>query len=117
MNREVPAPFCEGPEGKFLWSTHHETFNTLKNQGYEFEHNYGHGKKNLSTIMAMLMLLAFLVDQVQLLCCQQYKKAKSAVGTFRSLWENMRAISRLIAVKSWEMLYQCIIGEIRVDTS
>ena len=24
VSREAPAPFCEGPEGKFLWSTHHQ---------------------------------------------------------------------------------------------
>ncbi|PJD91453.1 MAG: hypothetical protein CK424_06460 [Legionella sp.] len=42
-----------------------ETFNTLKNQGYNFEHNYGHGYKNLCSVMTMLMMLAFLMDQVQ----------------------------------------------------
>jgi len=36
----------------------------LKNQGYNFEHNYGHGNKYLSTVMAHLMLLAFFVDQI-----------------------------------------------------
>ena len=29
-----------------------ETFNTLKNQGYQLEHNFGHGTKNLSTVFA-----------------------------------------------------------------
>lgn len=47
-----------------------ETFNTLKNQGYHFEHNFGHGKKNLSVVFALLMMLAFLVDQVQQSACR-----------------------------------------------
>ena len=30
------------------WKIENECFNTLKNHGYEIEHNYGHGEKNLS---------------------------------------------------------------------
>ena len=48
--------------GKFRGSTHHETFNTLKNQGYNFEHNYGHGYKNLCSVMTMLISLATFSD-------------------------------------------------------
>jgi hypothetical protein len=29
-----------------------------------FEHNYGHGILNLATVLALLMLLAFTVDQI-----------------------------------------------------
>jgi len=48
--------------GGWAWERiERETFNTLKNQGYNFEHNYGLGK-NLSMVFAMLMILAFLVD-------------------------------------------------------
>ena len=45
--------------GRARWKIENETFNTLKNQGYEFEHNFGHGNKNLSSVFAMLMMLAF----------------------------------------------------------
>lgn len=45
---------------KFPRSTHHETFNTLKNQGYNFEHNYGLGKEYLSMNFVKIMMLAFL---------------------------------------------------------
>ena len=55
--------------GRSRWKIENETFNTLKNLGYNFEHNYGHGKKYLSTILCLLMMLAFLIDQVQEICC------------------------------------------------
>jgi len=58
--------------GRARWKIENETFNTLKNQGYNFEHNYGHGKENLSVVFAMLMMLAFLVDQAQQLACQLF---------------------------------------------
>ena len=41
------------------WKIENETFNTLKNQGYNFEHNYGHGKKHLCNTLAILMMIAF----------------------------------------------------------
>ena len=48
--------------GRARWRIENETFNTLKNQGYSFEHNFGHGEKQLSTVFAYLMMLAFLID-------------------------------------------------------
>ncbi|MEM0994346.1 MAG: hypothetical protein AAGI49_15000 [Bacteroidota bacterium] len=51
--------------GRSRWKIENETFNTLKNQGYNFEHNYGHGKENLCTNLVLLMMLAFFVDQLQ----------------------------------------------------
>ncbi|MEM6965484.1 MAG: hypothetical protein AAF573_12005 [Bacteroidota bacterium] len=35
------------------WKIENETFNTLKNQGYHLEHNYGYGKKYLATNFAI----------------------------------------------------------------
>lgn len=61
--------------GRARWKIENETFNTLKNQGYQFEHNFGHGKQNLSVVLAMLMMLAFLIDQTQQLCCPVFRAA------------------------------------------
>ena len=73
--------------GRARWKIENETFNTLKNQGYNFQHNYSHGYKNLCSVMTMLMMLAFLIDQVQQLCCTVYQKARKHVGTLRGLFE------------------------------
>jgi len=51
--------------GRARWKIENETFNTLKNQGYHFEHNFGHGNQHLSVVFALLMMLAFAVDQAQ----------------------------------------------------
>ena len=61
--------------GRSRWKVENETFNTLKNQGYNFEHNYGHGNKYLSTILAMLMMLAFMIDQIQQHSCPLFNAA------------------------------------------
>ena len=61
--------------GRARWKIENETFNTLKNQNYHFEHNFGHGDKNLSSIFATLMMLAFLIDQVQEVADYSFQKA------------------------------------------
>jgi len=70
--------------GRARWKIENETFNTLKNQGYEFEHNFGHGYKNLSVNFSCLMMLTFLFDQLQELGCKLYQKALKAVNSKRS---------------------------------
>ena len=45
--------------GRARWKIENESFNTLKTKGYNLEHNFGHGKANLSAILATLNLLAF----------------------------------------------------------
>jgi len=66
--------------GRARWKIENETFNTLKNQGYHFEHNYGHGQQNLSVVFAAVMLLAFLVDQTQQLCCALFQAVWAKLG-------------------------------------
>src|SRR5262249_44477123 len=78
--------------GRARWKIENETFNTLKNQGYNFEHNYGHGTQNLSVVFATLMRLAFLVDQTQQLCCALFQAVWAKLGSKRMLWERMRAL-------------------------
>jgi hypothetical protein len=80
--------------GRARWKIENETFNTLKNQGYEFEHNYGHGYKNLSVNLAFLMMLAFLVDQAQLLTSkvvqQALKKSFGLSNMYRKIRERRK---------------------------
>lgn len=103
--------------GRTRWKVENETFNTLKNLGYNLEHNYGHGKRYLSTIFCMLMMLAFLIDQVQEVCCELFKRCKKFAGTYRNLWENMRTLFRYVRLPDWETFYQVIIKEKILDTS
>jgi hypothetical protein len=88
--------------GRSRWKIENETFNTLKNQGYNFQHNYGHGYKNLCSVMTMLMMLAFLIDQVQQLCCKVYQKARKHAGRLTTLFERVRTLIGLVDFNSWQ---------------
>ncbi len=78
--------------GRARWQIANETFKTLKNQGYHFEPNDGHGTQNLSVVFAMVMMLAFLVAQTQQLCCALCQAVWAKLGSKRLLWERMRAL-------------------------
>jgi hypothetical protein len=76
--------------GRGRWRIENETFNTLKNQGYHFEHNYGHGEKNLAVVLALLMMAAFLIDQVQQRSNKLFQQALAKAGPKVALWEAIR---------------------------
>src|SRR5919112_964889 len=90
------------------WRIENETFNTLKNQGYHFEHNFGHGYQHLSVVFATLMMLAFCVDQVQQLCCPLFQAAWAKWGSKRLLWEKMRAYFYAYALASMRHLFETL---------
>ena len=94
--------------GRARWKIENETFNTLKNQGYNFEHNYGHGEQNLSVVFAMLMMLAFLVDQAQQLCCALFQAVWDKLGSKRLLWERIRALFYDYALESMRQLLEAL---------
>jgi hypothetical protein len=94
--------------GRARWKIENETFNTLKNQGYHFDHNYGHGEQNLSVVLAVLMMLAFLVDQTQQLCCALFRAVWEKLGSKRVLWERMRALFFAYALESMRQLLEAL---------
>lgn len=94
--------------GRARWKVENETFNTLKNQGYQFQHNFGHGKKNLHTVFAFLMMLAFLIDQIQEATCGLFKAALKEGVTRRSLWERLRSFFYLYLIDTWENLLKAL---------
>ena len=86
-----------------------ETFNTLKNQDYHLEHNYGHGKQHLATNFGLLMILAFLVDQVQKLWCALFQAVRKARGSRTSLWQRMRSLFTGYYIESWRQFFEALI--------
>lgn len=98
--------------GRARWKIENETFNTLKNQGYHYEHNYGHGKQHLSVVFAMLMMLAFLVDQTQQLCCPLFQAVWKKLGSKRALWDNLRSHFRHFTFQSMKHLYEVILYDL-----
>ncbi|MCK5883932.1 MAG: transposase, partial [Bacteriovoracaceae bacterium] len=96
--------------GRARWRIENEVFNTLKNQGYNLEHNFGHGFKNLCNNFIMLMMLAFLVDQLQEIACSTFKKAFTAAERKKYLWEKVRNRFTTFLIDTWKTLFDSIIN-------
>jgi len=95
--------------GRARWKIENETFNTLKNQGYKFEHNFGHGYKGLSNVFAGLMLTAFLIDQILALMNFEYKAVVQKLRSLSNSFEKIRNIIFFFHFESFEKLYQRLI--------
>lgn len=90
--------------GRCRWKVENECFNTLKNQGYFLDHNYGHGEKNLCFNFYLLTLLAFYFHQIFELTCAIYQACRKKFGSKRHMWETLRAYIKILIFDSWHCL-------------
>jgi hypothetical protein len=96
--------------GRARWKIENETFNTLKNQGYHIEHNFGHGQQNLSMIFFVLNLLAFYVHQILELTDRLYHQVRYTKFTSRKeYWNQLRCTIRILIFPHWESLLTFIL--------
>ena len=96
--------------GRARWKIENETFNTLKNQGYHIEHNFGHGQKNLSYNLFLLNLLAFFVHQILELSDRLYQRCRTDKFTSRrEFWNQLRCTIRIFVFDRWEQLLLLIL--------
>ena len=96
-----------------------ENNNTLKRQGYNLEHNFGHEKNNLSNILATLNLIAFLFHTVLAMTSEAYQKIRKKLGARKKFFEHIRTLLHYILFSSWDKLIQFIMEtfKLQLDTS
>jgi len=96
--------------GRARWKIENETFNTLKNQGYHIEHNFGHGKHHLSMVFFVLNLVAFYVHQILELTDRLYQTVRYTKFTSRKeFWNQLRCTFRILVFKSFEHMLAYIL--------
>lgn len=97
--------------GRCRWKIENETFNTLKNQGYHIEHNFGHGKKHLSMVFFLLNLLAFYVHQILELTDRYYQRLRYEKFTSRKeFWNQLRCTFRILLFRNWEHMFEYLLN-------
>jgi len=109
----IPRPLLArcAAAGRSRWRVENETFNTLKNQGYQYDRNFGHGKENLCTVLMLLMFLAFTIDQIQQACCPVFIAVWEKLRSKRNLWDHLRSHVRHFVFESFVQLWQSILLE------
>jgi len=107
LTKSVAKQIMKG--GRARWKIENETFNTLKNQGYHFEHNFGHGYNGLSNVFAGLMLLAFYIDQILEACNLEYQAVRKKYGSKSVTFRKILAYFLIFMISSFEKLYELIL--------
>jgi len=92
------------------WRIENECFNTLKNQGYELKHNYGHGDKNLCFNFYLLTLLAFYIHQILELSDKLFQAVRKECGTLKGTWIMIRSLFNMFVYNSWEAMMEHILN-------
>jgi hypothetical protein len=82
------------------WKIENESFNVLKNNGYNLAHNFGHGKQHLAQQFVLLNLLAFAFhtacDCLEIL----WQQARQAVGARARFFQDLHTITTYVLFPS-----------------
>ena len=68
------------------------------------EHNYGHGKENLSTLLATFIILAFLFHTVLEFMDDRYRLIRKKLPSRKTFFDDIRALTRYICFDNWDHL-------------
>jgi len=90
--------------GRCRWKIENEGFNTLKNQGYYIDHNYGHGSNHLCFNFYVLTLLSFYFHQIFELTDSLYQLCRKKFGSKSHMWETLRSYIKILVFEKWEHL-------------
>jgi len=94
--------------GRARWKIENESFNVLKNHGYELEHNFGHGQKFLAMTLATLNLLAFAWHTVLELLEPPWQAARAAAVKRTSFFAHLLMLSAYVIFPSWKVFLQSL---------
>jgi hypothetical protein len=86
------------------WKIENESFNVLKNNGYNLAHNFGHGKKYLARTFAAMNLLAFAFHAACDCLETLWQQAREAVGARARFFQDLHTITAYVLFPSWHSL-------------
>lgn len=101
--------------GRARWKNENESHNTLKNHGYNLEHNFGHGDHYLSMILLCLNLLAFLTHTFIELSDAIFQAVRQELGSRKTFWNDVRALTRYQTFDSWSHLLNFMFTQLELQ--
>jgi hypothetical protein len=94
--------------GRSRWKIENETFNVMKNHGYELEHNFGHGEKFLAMTLAALNLLAFAWHSALDIVEPPWQAARQAAAKRSSFFTHILTLTSYVVFPSWSALLEAL---------
>src|SRR3990172_3191663 len=99
--------------GRARWKIENENNNTLKRQGYNLEHNFGHGKKHLASLLAVMNILAFLFHTMLEFMDGKYKLLRNVIGARKHFFNDIRTLLKHVCCRSFESLMDFMIAGLK----
>ena len=96
--------------GRARWKIENETFNVPETNGYNLEHNFGHGRDGLANLLVVLNLLAFAAHTACDLGDAAWQRARRTLGARKRLFEHVRTITAHVVFPSWTGLIATLPG-------
>jgi hypothetical protein len=100
--------------GRTRWKIENENNNTLKNLGYHFEHNFGHGKQHLAGLLASFNILAYLVHTVLAWFDACYRLLRQKLVNRKTFFDYVRALTRYLCFDSWQHLMEFMLTALEI---
>jgi hypothetical protein len=100
--------------GRTRWKVENENNNTLKTKGYHLEHNFGHGKQHLASLLATFNILAFLLHTLLELLDAKYRLLRQTLVRRQTFFDDLRALTRYICFASWTQLLDFMLQGLEV---
>ncbi len=101
--------------GRCRWKIENENNNNLKTKGYHIEHNFGHGKDNLSNFLLSLNILAFLCHNMMDMTDKRYKLLRKILPTRRKFFTDITALTTYLYFNNWDGLLKFMINGLELD--
>jgi hypothetical protein len=108
LTAETVAEVVEA--GRSRWKIENENNNVLKTKGYHFEHNYGHGQQHLSSLLASLIILAFLTHTALEWMDDRYRLLRLKLPSRQRLFNDIRTLTTYLCFDSWEALTEFMLN-------
>jgi hypothetical protein len=102
-------------DGRARWKIENENNNTLKTKGYHLEHNFGHGKNHLSSLLLTFNLLAFLFHTVLEMMDSKYAQIRKELPTRKTFFDDIRALTRYIYFENWDQMLSFMAKGLEID--
>ena len=101
--------------GRARWKIENEHNNNLKTKGYNLEHNFGHGKDNLSNLLLTLNLFAFLFHTILEFFDKRYTLIRKTLPSRKTFFDDVRALTRYLLHNSWDDLMRFMIEGLELE--
>jgi hypothetical protein len=100
--------------GRARWKIENENNNTLKTKGYHLEHNFGHGKEHLSSLLAAMNILAFLYHSLLSFSDEHYRLIRATLPSRKTFFDDLRALTRYLLFPNWDALMDFMMRGLKI---